>query len=79
MYARGEYHVEAYEVNTTTGTDEVELEDYRIVLGVRTDNGVSSWFVEGGWVFDRQVEYSRAINTGYTPSTGFIARTGWRY
>lgn len=79
MYARAEYHVEGYEVRTTTGTDEVELEDYRAVLGVRTDNGYSSWFIEGGWVFEREIDYASAINPAFNPNTGFILRSGWRY
>ena len=79
MYARAEYRVEAYEVRTTTGTDEVELEDYRVVLGYRADSGMYSWFLEGGWVFDRNVDYASAVNTSFSPSTGFILRTGWRF
>ena len=79
MYARAEYSVEAYEIRTATGTDQVELEDYRAVLGLRADTGTSSWFIEAGWVFDREVDYSRAANVGFEPDTGFITRTGWRY
>lgn len=79
MYARAEYVVEAYEVRTATGTDEVELEDYRAVLGIRTETGSADWFIEGGWVFNREVDYSRAANPKFNPNTGFIARTGWRY
>ncbi|MEQ9407302.1 MAG: hypothetical protein RIK87_06225 [Fuerstiella sp.] len=79
MYVRAEYRVEGYEIRTTTGTDEVELEDYRALLGIRTDNGTSSWFIEGGWVFDRNVEYDSPVNASFEPDTGFIVRTGWRY
>jgi len=79
LYARAEYHVEAYEVQTTGGIDQAELEDYRAVLGIRTDNGSSSWFLEGGWVFERNVIYDSPLNTGFSPDSGFIARMGWRY
>lgn len=79
LYARAEYVVEAYEVRAGAGTDEVELEDYRAVLGIRKDTGVSNWFIEGGWVFERSVDYASAVNPTFTPNTGFIARTGWQY
>ncbi len=79
MYARAEYHVEAYEVRTTGGIDLVELEDYRALLGIRTDNGTSSWFLEGGWVFDRDITYDSPFNAGFSPDSGFITRMGWRY
>ena len=59
LYLTAEYHVEAYEVNTAPGPprDEVELEDYRVLLGVRMDAAMYSWFIEGGWIFDRDVRY----------------------
>ncbi|GAB5444923.1 MAG: hypothetical protein Fues2KO_52720 [Fuerstiella sp.] len=78
MYIRAEYNVEAFEVRTAAGIDEVELEDYRATLGLRTDTGMSSWFIEGGWVFEREVEYATST-ASFRPQTGFIARTGWRY
>ena len=79
MYMRAEYHVEAYEVQTSNGRDQVELEDYRILLGFRMDTGMYSWFTEGGWVFDRNVNYGNAANGSFNPATGFIGRIGWRY
>ena len=79
LYLSAEYHVEAYEVNTAPGPprDEVELEDYRVLLGVRMDAAMYSWFVEGGWIFDRNVSYG--LGGGFSPQTGFITRMGWRY
>ena len=80
MYARAEYHVEAYEVGTSGGgRDQVELEDYRILLGFRMDAGTYTWFTEGGWVFDRNVNFGNAANADFSPMTGFIGRIGWKY
>ena len=80
MYARAEYHVEAYEIRTAGGgRDQVQLDDYRFLLGFRMDAGTYSWFTEAGWVFDRDVDYSIPANGSFSPNTGFIARIGWRY
>lgn len=80
LYARAEYHVEAYEVRTAGGgRDQAQLEDYRLLLGFRMDAGTYSWFTEAGWVFDREVDYGIPANASFDPSTGFIARIGWKY
>jgi hypothetical protein len=81
-YVRAEYHVEAYGVNRSfagvSRDDQVEIEDYRILLGLKMDSGLYSWFIEGGWVFDRQVEFDSNI-PGYDIDTGFIGQIGLRY
>jgi hypothetical protein len=81
MYIRGEYHVEAFEVTTATAPrrDQVELEDWRVLLGFKMDAGYYNWFIEGGWVFDREIDYQSAAHTSVSPSTGFIMQMGWRY
>ncbi|MCA9051308.1 MAG: hypothetical protein KDA89_21370, partial [Planctomycetaceae bacterium] len=80
-YARAEYHIEAYEISTATGTgrDEVELKDYRILMGFRMDASVYSWFIEAGWVFNRDIDYASAANPTVSPGTAFITQVGWRY
>lgn len=80
MYFRAEYHVEAYEVGLAGGgSDEVELEDIRLMLGFRMDTGTYSWFTEGGWVIDREVNYGLSANADWEANTAFMARFGWRY
>lgn len=80
MYVRGEYHVEAFQVSTGGGgRDEVELEDIRLLLGFRMKAPTYTWFLEGGWVFDREVDYRAAANRDFSPATGFIGRMGWKY
>ncbi len=82
VYVRAEYHVEAYGVNRSFGgvsqDDEVEIEDYRILLGMKMDAGLHSWFFEGGWVLDRNVEFDSNI-PGYSLDSGFIGQIGLRY
>ncbi|MEO2019076.1 MAG: hypothetical protein ABGZ53_32425 [Fuerstiella sp.] len=79
MYLSAEYHVEAYEVKTAPGPprEEVELQDYRILLGVRMDGGMHSWFMEGGWIFDRDANFR--LGSRFSPNSGFIGRMGMKY
>jgi hypothetical protein len=82
LYARGEYHVEAYGVERRAGTtvakDRVQLRDYRILIGTKMETGYSSWFFEGGWVFDRNVKFD-SKTPGYDVVSGFIGQIGLRY
>ena len=59
--------------------DKIELEDWRILMGVRTRNhrGVST-FVEAGWVFGRNVEFLHGT-PGFDIASGFITRAGWQF
>lgn len=81
-YVRGEYHVEAYGVDRSLGgvsaDDQVQISDYRILAGLKMDGGLYNWFFEGGWVFDRQVEFDSGI-AGYDLNSGFIGQIGLRY
>lgn len=81
-YVRAEFHSEAYAVNRSLAgvsvDDEIQIEDYRVLLGFKMDSGLYSWFIEGGWVFDRQVEFDSNI-PGYDLDTGFIGQIGLRY
>ena len=53
LYVSAEYHVEAYEIGLepTGGRDQIELSDWRLMLGLRMDRGGLSMFIEGGIVF----------------------------
>jgi hypothetical protein len=78
LYVRAEYHVEAYGFEEIAGAvDEVEVSDYRILGGFKMDAGLYNWFIEGGWVFNRDVEY--ASGPEYELSNGFIGQVGLRY
>jgi hypothetical protein len=79
-YVRAEWHVEAYELQleTTHRREHVEIEDWRVLAGIRKTNGIISEFYEVGWVFDRKVEYARGT-PGFDVSSGLIVRAGLQY
>ena len=91
LYASGEYHVESYQIGSSTfapappapggavvsRTDQVELEDYRILIGLRKSNPIMSGFIEGGWVFGRDVD--QRFGPDFSISSGFIGRVGIRF
>ena len=90
LYASGEYHIESYQIASSTfvppppmgGTvanrvDQVELEDYRILIGLRKSNPIVSGFIEGGWVFGRRVD--QRFGPDFNINTGFIGRIGIRF
>ncbi len=75
LYLRGEYHVEAYQVQLDYPVgdrrEKMEIADQRLVLGLRGDIGSVSGFVEAGWVFDRQVDFLHGT-PGFDIDSGFI-------
>ena len=82
LYVRAEYHVEAYGVNSTyagaSADNQIQLEDKRLLLGLKMDAGMYSWIIEGGWVFDRDVEFANSV-PGFSLADGFIGQIGLRY
>ncbi len=94
LYANAEYHIEAYQIGSSTfvpddplvaapgGTvenrrDQVELEDYRVVIGLRKSNPIASGFIEGGWVFGRRID--QRLGPDFSINSGFIGRVGIRF
>ncbi len=80
IYVAGEYHIEAYEIQEALSgrSEKVQLEDYRIMVGLRTNSGGVTSFLEGGWVFGRNVDFLHGTQ-GFNIGSGFIARLGVRY
>lgn len=82
LYVRAEYRVEAYGVESTfagvTSDTQVEMEDYRVLAGLKMDGGTYNWFFEGGWVFNREVKFANAT-PGYNIGDGFIGQIGLRF
>ncbi|MFO1023402.1 MAG: hypothetical protein U0903_22325 [Planctomycetales bacterium] len=80
LYASGEYHVEAYQVGLykTSSKDQIQISDYRLMVGLRGDTCGFTSFVEGGWVIDRD-----AIFAGNTPDfridNGYMVRAGIQF
>ena len=83
LYVRGEYHIEAYGIQNTLGgvaeNNEVEIEDYRILIGLNMESSMYSWFFEGGWVLNRTVNFDNAATPDFDLGSGFIGQIGLRY
>ncbi len=58
--------------------DQIEIRDYRAVIGLRSENDYLSTFIESGIVFDRHVNFSQTT-PGFNISNGFIIRGGFRF
>ena len=81
FYWRGEYHIEAYDVQLGRGgsNDQVEISDLRSLFGFRTEGGNgTSAFIEAGWVFDRDMDF-KTTRPNLDIDTGFIGRMGLRF
>ncbi len=82
LYVSSEYHIESYQVATTSvpaGKDQIELEDYRVMIGMRKSNPIMSGFIEGGWVFGRKVDFRSDSINDFSISSGFIGRIGVKF
>ena len=80
-YASGEYHVEAYEVNSLAGAtrnDLVQFSDIRAMGGLRWETPRVTSFVEAGYVFDRKVKFGRH-GGDFDINSGFMTRVGLRF
>ncbi|MBI3862861.1 MAG: hypothetical protein HY290_13305 [Planctomycetia bacterium] len=83
MWAYGciEYDVEAYQISLTSpvGRDEkIQLDDYRAVFGIRSEQTGLTGFVEAGWVFNRHVKFLHGT-PGFNIDPGFVGSIGLRY
>ncbi|MDB5335882.1 MAG: hypothetical protein JWN70_1501 [Planctomycetaceae bacterium] len=80
LYGSAEYNVEAYQVGLSTlnSGDQVEIRDYRALIGLRSDNGFVSSFIEGGYVFDRHVDFA-GKHPDFNVNDGWMIRTGIRF
>jgi len=78
LYLKGEYHIEAYQIKENR-RDQVELEDYRMLFGLRSEMAGLASHIEVGWVFSRDVDFASSSAAGFDPQTGFIVRGGWQY
>jgi len=80
LYIAGEYHVEAYEIERAATTrDQIQIQDWRAVLGIRSEHAGMTSFLEGGWVFDRNGEFRNTAPTKFDLNSGFIVRFGIRW
>jgi hypothetical protein len=79
IYGTGGYNIEAYNIQLQGfGKDRIQFADYRLMLGLRSEGPRMAAFIEGGWVLDRQVDFSYLI-PGFTIGNGYMARVGVRF
>lgn len=80
-YGAFEYTAESYQANIgdpTQVADRIQITDDRLSLGVRWDTGRYSFFVEGGFVFNRQAKFAGPTPNFDLGDVGMI-RAGARY
>lgn len=77
IYVRGEYNVEAYEIQRNGVSDQMETSDYRIMAGTKMDTGRLNWHLEAGWIFERDVRFKN--NAQFDVQNGFITQFGVRF
>ena len=58
--------------------EQIELEDWRLMLGMRMEQFGLTAFIEGGWGFGRNVDFLKGI-PGFDITSGFLGRIGLRY
>lgn len=80
LYGEAEYHVEAWQDTTESPSihDRIQIADERLGLGLRWDTGRYSFFVDGGYVFNRQAKFVGALPSFDIDNSGMI-RAGLRY
>lgn len=84
LYATAEYHVEAFEVGfanasaTQPDSTIMQIEDYRIMGGVRWETGWLETFMEGGIILDRNVDFG-AGGPDFEVDESFMARVGFKF
>ena len=80
LYIAGEYHIEAYQVSSLKGR--FQTEDWRAVIGVRSEHAAMPSFLEAGIVFGRDLQFAdkdENLGAGFDVSDGFIIRLGLRF
>jgi hypothetical protein len=82
VYASAGFHVESYQIEIDypgfSREEQIELSDWRAVIGLRSENDYISTFIEGGIVFDREVEFGHGTED-FDIDSGFILRGGLRF
>lgn len=82
IYATAEYHVEAYQIRTDHGSrdrEQIQLEDWRVMIGLRKEHGGILAFIEGGWVLGREVRFRYDTASDFNIADGGMIRAGLRF
>ena len=80
LYATGEYHVESYQIEVpgVSGRDQIQMSDWRVAIGLRSDHQWYDKYVEVGYVFGREVTYLRS-QPNFNLGDGIMIRAGVRF
>ena len=80
LYGEYEYHVESWQdyIKTPYTNNRIQIAAERVALGVRWDQGRYSFFVDGGYVFDRHAKFANTLPSFDISNMGMI-RAGLRY
>ena len=80
LYATGEYHVESYQIDQAgiAGHQQVQIQDWRVAVGLRSDHVTYDKFIEVGYVFGRNVEFLKTT-PGFNINDGLMLRAGVRF
>jgi hypothetical protein len=59
LYATGEYHVESYQIDQpgVSSHQQVQMQDWRFAVGLRSDHVTYDKFIEVGVVIGRNVDF----------------------
>ena len=80
LYATGEYHVESYQIHMPgmSAREQIQISDWRVGVGMRSDHQWYDKYIEVGYVFNRQAEFLRTT-PGFNINDGLMARFGVRF
>ncbi len=80
LYATGEYHVESYQISMpgNASREQIQLSDWRLGIGLRSDHQWYDKYVEVGYVLGRQNIF-QGSTPGFNVSDGIMARFGVRF
>lgn len=79
LYVSSEYHVESYQIDVPTNSrEQIQLRDWRFMLGLRSDHYYYEKFIEVGAVVGREVDF-RGSTPGFDLAEQFVARFGFRF
>jgi hypothetical protein len=80
LYATGEYHVESYQIDQpgVSAHQQVQFQDWRVAVGLRSDHVTYDKFIEVGAVFGRNVDF-KTITPGFNLNDTLMLRAGVRF
>ena len=80
IYASGEYHVESYQINQpgVSAQQQVQIQDWRLALGLRSDHSTYDKFIEVGYVLGRNVDFLKTT-PGFGINDTFMLRAGVKF